>query len=31
MHGDMLYVADYDRILGFKKGVLTIRPTLKID
>lgn len=28
---DMVYVGDYDRILGFKKGVLTIRPSLRID
>jgi hypothetical protein len=31
IRGDMLYVADLDRILGFKKGVLTIRPTLRIN
>ncbi|MBE0558188.1 MAG: hypothetical protein IH628_13230 [Proteobacteria bacterium] len=31
LRGDMLYVADLDRILGFKKGVLTIRPTLRIN
>ena len=31
IRGEMLYVADFDRILGFKKGVLTIRPTLRID
>jgi DNA-binding beta-propeller fold protein YncE len=29
--GDMVYVADFDRILGFKQGVLTIRPSLRID
>lgn len=28
---DMIYVADFDRILGFRKGVLTIRPSLRID
>jgi DNA-binding beta-propeller fold protein YncE len=28
---DMVYVADYDRILGFRSGVLTIRPSLRID
>ncbi|MCB2205665.1 NHL repeat-containing protein [bacterium] len=28
---DMVYVADFDRILGFKKGVLTIRPSLRIE
>jgi len=28
---DMIYVGDFDRILGFKKGVLTIRPSLRID
>jgi len=27
---NMIYVADFDRILGFKKGVLTIRPSLRI-
>ena len=27
----MIYVGDFDRILGFKKGVLTIRPSLRID
>lgn len=31
IHGDMVYVADFDRILGFKQGVLTIRPSLRID
>lgn len=31
VRGDMVYVGDYDRILGFKKGVLTIRPSLRID
>jgi len=31
IRGDMLYVADFDRILGFKKGVLTIRPSLRIQ
>jgi hypothetical protein len=31
LRGDMLYVGDFDRILGFKKGVLTIRPTLRIN
>jgi len=31
IHGDMVYVADFDRILGFKKGVLTIRPSLRIE
>jgi hypothetical protein len=29
--GDMVYVGDFDRILGFKKGVLTIRPSLRIN
>ena len=28
---DMVYVADFDRILGFRSGVLTIRPSLRID
>ena len=28
---DMVYVADFDRILGFRPGVLTIRPSLRID
>lgn len=28
---DMIYVGDFDRILGFKKGVLTIRPSLRIN
>ncbi|MBN1448136.1 MAG: hypothetical protein JXA28_09410 [Bacteroidetes bacterium] len=27
---NMVYVGDFDRILGFKKGVLTIRPSLRI-
>jgi hypothetical protein len=31
VRGDMIYVGDFDRILGFKKGVLTIRPSLRID
>jgi DNA-binding beta-propeller fold protein YncE len=31
IRGDMVYVADFDRILGFKKGVLTIRPSLRIE
>ncbi len=31
LRGEMLYVADFDRILGFKKGVLTIRPSLRIN
>ncbi|PLX24193.1 MAG: hypothetical protein C0600_13460 [Ignavibacteria bacterium] len=29
--GSMIYVGDFDRILGFKKGVLTIRPSLRIN
>jgi hypothetical protein len=28
---DMVYVADFDRILGFRIGTLTIRPGLRID
>lgn len=28
---DMVYVADFDRILGFRSGVLTIRPSLRIN
>lgn len=31
VRGDMIYVGDFDRILGFKKGVLTIRPSLRIN
>lgn len=31
VRGDMIYVGDFDRILGFKKRVLTIRPSLRID
>jgi DNA-binding beta-propeller fold protein YncE len=31
VRGSMIYVGDYERILGFKKGVLAIRPALKID
>lgn len=28
---DMIYVADFNRILGFRKGTLTIRPGLRIN
>ena len=28
---NMIYVGDYERILGFKKGVLSIRPALRIE
>jgi hypothetical protein len=28
---NMVYVADFERILGFKKGVLSIRPALRIE
>ncbi|MBR9977426.1 MAG: hypothetical protein KFH87_05005 [Bacteroidetes bacterium] len=28
---DIVYVADFDRILGFRKGVLSLRPYLRID
>ena len=28
---NMIYVADFERILAFKKGTLTIRPALKIE
>ena len=31
VRGSMVYVGDFERILGFKKGVLSIRPALKID
>ena len=31
VRGSMIYVGDFERILGFKKGVLSIRPALKID
>lgn len=31
LFNNMVYVADYDRILGFREGVLTIRPSLRID
>lgn len=31
VRGNMLYVGDYDRILGFKKDALSIRPQLRID
>jgi DNA-binding beta-propeller fold protein YncE len=30
VRGETIYVGDFDRILGFKKGVLTIRPTMTI-
>ena len=31
VRGSMIYVGDFKRILGFRKGVLTIRPALRID
>ncbi|MDX9759998.1 MAG: hypothetical protein RBU27_12635 [Bacteroidota bacterium] len=31
LFNNMVYVADFDRILGFREGVLTIRPSLRID
>ncbi|MDH7515915.1 MAG: NHL repeat-containing protein [Bacteroidota bacterium] len=31
VRGPMIYVADFERILGFRKGVLTIRPALRIE
>lgn len=31
VRGDMVYVGDFDRILGFRKGVLTIRPSQTIN
>lgn len=31
VRGTMIYVGDFERILGFKKGVLSIRPSLRID
>jgi hypothetical protein len=31
VRGDMVYVGDFDRILGFRKGVLTIRPSQTIE
>ncbi|MBI5647061.1 MAG: NHL repeat-containing protein [Ignavibacteriae bacterium] len=31
IRGAMIYVGDFKRILGFRKGVLTIRPALRID